>query len=176
MPQLPAKSASTPSDPENSAANTVLDEWEHVVIETFVHAAQLIGIPKSVGQIYGLLFCREVALPMDSIMETLGISKGSGSMGLKTLRQIGAVKVVFVVGDRRDHYIAELKLRKLVSGFISEQVRPHLDSGSERLDHLEKLVDDLPEGDRKLAESRLEILRSWHGKTAKVLPVIQKFL
>jgi len=154
----------------------VLEEWELTVIETFVHAAQLIGIPKSVGQIYGLLYCRDEPQPMDSIMTALGISKGSASMGLKTLRQINAVKVVFIVGDRRDHYSAELRLRKLVSGFISDQVQPHLDSGEERLAHLESLIQDLPEERRAVAEQRLKSLRSWHAKTTTILPIVRKLL
>ncbi|WP_189515112.1 GbsR/MarR family transcriptional regulator [Cerasicoccus arenae] len=154
----------------------VLDEWELTIIETFVHAAQLIGIPKSVGQIYGLLFCREEPLSMDSIMTALGISKGSASMGLKTLRQIGAVKTVFIIGDRRDHYSAELRLRKLVSGFISDQVQPHLNGGKERLEHLETLLKDLPEERRSVAEQRLGYLQSWLGKTTTLLPIIRKLL
>lgn len=153
-----------------------MSEWEWALIDMFVRAAQLIGIPKSLGQIYGLLFCREEALPMDGIMVALGISKGSASMGLKTLRQIGAVKTVYVVGDRRDHYTAELKLRKLVSGFISEQVQPHLSSGRERFDQVETLLDDLPPSERKVAERRLEILRTWHGKTGALLPIVRKLL
>lgn len=168
----------TPPQPDAGADSSPLelDEWERTIIETFVHAAQLIGIPKSVGQIYGLLFCQEKPLPMDSIMNGLGISKGSASMGLKTLRQIGAVKAVFIIGDRRDHYAAELRLRKLVSGFISDQVQPHLDSGEERLAHLETLIADLPEERRQIAEQRLNSLRTWHGKTTTILPILRKLL
>lgn len=171
---MPKESSHSPSPA--ASPETLLAEWELTIIETFVHAAQLIGIPKSVGQIYGLLYCQDKPMPMDTIMTALSISKGSASMGLKTLRQIGAVKVVFIIGDRRDHYTAELRLRKLVSGFISDQVQPHLDSGQERLDYLESLLKDLPDDQRQLAESRLTALRSWHNKTTMVLPIVRKLL
>ncbi|WP_269542292.1 GbsR/MarR family transcriptional regulator [Cerasicoccus fimbriatus] len=153
-----------------------MDEWELSVIETFVHAAQLIGVPKSVGQIYGVLYCREEPLTMDSIMALLGISKGSASMGLKTLRQIGAVKTVFMIGDRRDYYTPELRLRKLVSGFISDQVQPHLDSGVERLNHMDSLLREIPEDRRSFAENRIQSLRSWHNKMTTILPIVRKLL
>ncbi len=146
------------------------------MIDVFVRAASLIGVPKSIGQIYGLLFCSEEPLPMDEIMDKLLISKGSASQGLKTLRGIGAVKPVYLIGDRRDHYTCEDKLRRLVGGFISDQVNPHLTSGSDRLDVIEAAIKrDNPEN-AKHALGRLKLLRSWHSKTKLFLPAVQKFL
>ncbi|WP_309381858.1 GbsR/MarR family transcriptional regulator [Cerasicoccus frondis] len=174
--KAPISTNATPEENNALPADAVVAEWELSVIETFVHASQLIGVPKSVGQIFGLLYCRENPLPMDSIIESLGISKGSASMGLKTLRQIGAVKTVFVIGDRRDHYSPELRLRKLVSGFISDQVQPHLDSGSERLKHMESLLEEIPEEQRKFAEQRIQSLGSWHSKMTTILPIVRKLL
>ena len=42
-----------------------LDEWESAVIDLFLNAANSFGLPKSYGQIYGLLFCRDEPLAMD---------------------------------------------------------------------------------------------------------------
>lgn len=162
------------SDGDESIPALQLQEWEHSVIDLFVNASQLIGLPKSVAQIYGLLFCRENPMPMDDIVEELRISKGSASQGLKTLRQIGAVKVVFVLGDRRDHFIAETKLRQLVSGFLADQVEPHLKSGRQRLEHLETLMKK--EGAGKHAVDRLKLLKAWHDKASKVIPFIRRIL
>lgn len=158
------------------AHGATLAEWEWATIELFVHAAQLIGIPKSMGQIYGLLFCSPKPLPMDAITEGLGISKGSASQGLRTLRQIGAVQIVYLQGDRRDHFAAELKLRRLFSGFLANQLTPHMQNGTRRLDHIQSLAEGLTTEDATLATERLNILKSWHGKTAKLLPLIQKIL
>ena len=60
-------------------------EWESAVIDLFLNAAQSVGLPKSLGQIYGLLFCRDESLSMGEIMELLQISKGSASQGLRAL-------------------------------------------------------------------------------------------
>ena len=40
----------------------ILDEWEIAVIDLFLNAANSFGLPKSYGQIYGLLFCRDQSL------------------------------------------------------------------------------------------------------------------
>ena len=72
-----------------------LGDWEGAVVDLFLNAANSFGLPKSYGQIYGLLFCRDQSLAMDEVMELLQISKGSASQGLRALRQLGAVSSVF---------------------------------------------------------------------------------
>ena len=90
------------------------------MIDVFVRAASLIGLPRSIGEIYGLLFCTPQALSFDELVERLRISKGSVSQGLKVLRQLGAVKMHYVPGSRRDHYQPELSMKRLVRGFIKD--------------------------------------------------------
>ena len=54
---------------------------------------QIFGVPKSVGQIYGLLYASPLPLGFSDIVERLEISKGSASQGLQLLRSLGAVKL-----------------------------------------------------------------------------------
>lgn len=60
----------------------------------FAEAVQVFGVPKSVGQIYGLLFASPEPLSFSDIAGCLAISKGSASQGLQLLRSLGAIKVV----------------------------------------------------------------------------------
>src|SRR4029450_3850395 len=90
-----------------SAEGSELSSIEVEAIDLFVSAVRLLGLPRSLGELYGLLFISPGPLSIDDLVERLRISKGSASQGLKALRQIGAVKVTYVPGDRRDHYIAE---------------------------------------------------------------------
>ena len=59
-------------------------------IDFFVRLMGLLGLPRSVGEIYGLLYFSPHPLPMDQIVSRLGISIGSASQGLKTLRSLKA--------------------------------------------------------------------------------------
>ena len=54
----------------------------------------MLGLPKSIGEIYGLLYVTQEALSLDDLVSRLGISKGSTSQGLKMLRKLGAVREV----------------------------------------------------------------------------------
>jgi DNA-binding transcriptional regulator GbsR (MarR family) len=151
-----------------------LDEWETAVIDLFLNAANSFGLPKSYGQIYGLLFCRDQSLSMDDVMRLLEISKGSASQGLRALRQLGAVSSIFEPGDRRERFVAEIRLRKLVSGFLREQADPHLDKGVGRLIQIETLLGNLDDSDSlQRGVRRHEILSGWHRQMSRLLPWVK---
>ena len=163
--------------PVTQSDTPILSAWETSMIDVFVRAAGLIGLPRSIGEIYGLLFCTPKALSFDELVERLQISKGSVSQGLKVLRQLGAVKLHYVPGSRRDHYQPELSMKRLVRGFIKDQFEPHLLSGSQRLDNIDALIED--EGDedsRAHARNRLGTLRSWQQRTRKLMPIVMAVL
>jgi len=154
------------------AGSRTLTEFEVQSIDLFVRIAHLIGIPKSVGEIYGLLFTSPEPLSFDDIVESLNMSRGSASQGLRLLRMIGAAKTTYVAGERRDYFVAEIELRKLVTGFLNEQVRPHLVAGEERVALLNGLAAGTPESSREILVNRVRKLESWRSTTAAALPLV----
>lgn len=161
---------------ETRAKDRALTEIEVEAIEMFINFLKLIGMPKSIGEIYGLLFVAPKPLAMDEIMARLGLSMGAASQGLKLLRGLGAVKAVYAPGDRRDHYVADLELSKFATVFIQDELEPRLARARERLARMESLLPELPEGDREAAEKRIDRLRHWLEKGSAILPWVKKFL
>ncbi len=150
-----------------------LAPFPHECINLFVHAAQMLSIPRSVGEIYGLLYSSEEPLAMDDVIERLSMSKGSASQGLRTLRDIGAVRTTYVKGDRRDFFVAETELRKLAFGFLRESIEPHLNRGVDYLERMNETLPGIPPGDqRRFAEARIKKLRRWHRFASQVLPLL----
>ena len=145
-------------------------------IELFIGFFKLIGLQKSVGEIYGLLFVSSRALAMDDIVRRLGISLGAASQGLKVLRLVGAVKSVYMPGDRRDHYVADLELSKFASAFIKEELKPRLDRALERIGTMQNLANEMEPEDRSAAGERLERLKHWLERGESMLPWLLKFL
>jgi DNA-binding transcriptional regulator GbsR (MarR family) len=151
-----------------------LDDWETAVIDLFLNAANTFGLPKSYGQIYGLLFCRDQSSSMDEIINLLRISKGSASQGLRALRQLGAISSVFEPGDRKERFVAEIRLRKLVSGFLREQGEPHLEKGLARLQNLcDLLIEEEDFESAKRGHRREKILTGWHRQMSRLLPLVK---
>ncbi len=160
------------NEPAASSSNPSLPPWQIGMIDIFVRAANLIGLPRSIGEIYGLLYASARPLNFDEIADGLEISRGSVSQGLRLLRQLGAVKTYYIAGSRKDHYIPELSIEKLVRGFINDQVSPHLESGTSRLHRIEELLEtEADTAHRQHALQRLHTLQSWHRRAAKLLPL-----
>ena len=133
-------------------------------------------MPRSVGEIYGLLYFSPSPLPMDQIVSRLGISLGSASQGLKTLRSLKAVRTSYVPGDRRDHYLAETEFRRLFSNFIKEEILPHMDSAQDRITRMEDSLSDFNEGDDEFYKIRIEKLKRLSRAGSRLLPALAGLL
>ena len=147
------------------------------VIGHFAQLGRAIGAPKSFGAIYGCLFVSTRPLPFEDVVRAVRLSTGSVSQGLKVLRSLGAAHTVVIAGDRRDHYVAETRLRQLVVGFLRGTVERELNQGEERLQRLVELAAGLPSrnGSRALAD-RLDLLQRWHTQARSVIPAVLQFL
>ncbi len=164
--------------PETDQNPTSLSEFEAQVVSFFCDGVRILGLPKSIGEIYGLLFVSPEPQSLDDLVEKLGISKGSASQGLKLLRDLGAVIEAEGEVARRSYYQPDVELKRLVGGFIKEQVRPHLMSGDEKLDHLKALVEEMKGNDERVDfyEDRMLKLERWSKRARIVLPLLQKIL
>jgi DNA-binding transcriptional regulator GbsR (MarR family) len=153
-----------------------LSELEIEAIDMFINFLRIIGLQKSIGEIYGLLFVSAEPLSMDDITNRLDISLGAASQGLKLLRGLGAVQAVYSPGDRRDHFTADLELSKFATVFIKEELRPRVERALERIQHMESLLAEMPPEERQATSQRLIRLRHWLEKGEKMLPWALKFL
>ncbi|MBI9020400.1 MAG: ArsR family transcriptional regulator [Verrucomicrobia bacterium] len=156
--------------------SAALSELEKEVIDIFVRIAGVLSLPRSVGELYGLLYISPKPLCIDDCMRKLKISKGSTSQGLKILRSFGAVNTVYVPGDRKDFFEAEAQLRKIVAGFVNEQVRPHLDNGKARMAHIDQLIAAEEGEHREFYASRMERLKGWQKRAGSLLPFALNFI
>jgi DNA-binding transcriptional regulator GbsR (MarR family) len=62
------------------------------------------GINRTVAQIHALLFLSPRPLPAEELAATLAIARSNVSNSLHELQNWGIVRVVHVLGDRRDHF------------------------------------------------------------------------
>jgi DNA-binding transcriptional regulator GbsR (MarR family) len=162
--------------PKTGAQNPALTAFERDVIEHFVEISRALGQPRSLAEIYGLLFISPSPLAMDDLIARLKISKGSASQGLRFLRDIGAVRAVELNGDRRVHYEAVAELRRLAGKFLGDQLAPRLAGNEQRLTRLAGRIAELPASHREHARARLTMLQSWHRNTRRILPLVIKLL
>lgn len=150
-------------------------EFEAQVVDFFVDAAELLGVPKSVAAIYGVVFASPNPLSFAEVQQRLDLSKGSVSQGLRLLREIGALKEVSSSTDRAALFEPDMEIRKIISHFVEHRVRKQLDVGRDRLVALSARV---PTGtaEGKILHERLKHLQGTHEKARALLPIAKTFL
>jgi DNA-binding transcriptional regulator GbsR (MarR family) len=62
------------------------------------------GVNRTVAQVHALLYISPKPLNADDIVDTLGVARSNVSNSLKELQGWGIVKLVHVLGDKRDHF------------------------------------------------------------------------
>src|SRR6266511_4084952 len=62
------------------------------------------GVNRTVAQIHALLYVSPKPLNADDIVDALGVARSNVSTSLKELQGWGIVKLVHVLGDKRDHF------------------------------------------------------------------------
>lgn len=149
-----------------------LTSFQRETIDLFVGAFAVLSLPRSLGEIYGLLYSTEEPLAFDDLVTRLDLSKGSVSEGLRLLRSLGAVNLVPVESSRKDHFTAEISLRRLAGGYLRDRIEPYLRGGQSRIDSLRRVRDASVSPD-DFQQGRINQLLSWHRFFSKVLPVFK---
>lgn len=183
-----AQTILVPVQRPTTPVNNRVSAFERECISCFSDVVQVFGMPRSVGQIYGLLYASPVPLSFSDLVERLEISKGSASQGLQLLRALGAIHLADQLEGRkfnyycprlstprREYFEPELSLRKLVSGVLHERIEPLATFGSERLCKLKKMAEHQSEGKIFYLE-RVKQLETWRRQLKMVLPVLNVVL
>lgn len=153
--------------------------FEVEVVGFFVDAAELLGVPKSVAAIYGIVFSSPNPLSFSEIEERLVISKGSVSQGLRVLREVGAIKEATGVEPKvrnSQRYEPDMELRKLIRHFLETRLQAQLDAGSGRLQRIEAAMTPLESTGNVILSDRTKYLAGWHKKARALLPLIRSAL
>ena len=143
---------------------------------------QVLGLSRSAGQIFGLLYLSDKPLSLDDMVNLLSISKGSASMGTRHLASWGVIRQVWVPGDRRDHYEASEDLGQLLRASYAEFVKPRLTGSERRLAGLfEELEQDVERGtvtkqEFKFCTERLRVLLRFQERVQSIGPLAEKLL
>jgi len=143
-----------------------LSAQEKELIKFFVKMAAILGVQRSVAEIYALLYSSPKPLEFDNIQGRLSISKGSVSQGLKFLKGNGMVESIKVKGSRRERWQPSPSLAASLVGLLRNQVLPSLEDSKPLL---KKLVDEATEN--KFSDEvidRLTRLQRWNSRALEL--------
>src|SRR5256714_14087566 len=85
------------------------------------------GINRTVAQMHALLFISPKPLPAEEIADTLTVARSNVSNSLKELQGWGIVKLVHVLGDKRDHFESMKDVWEMFRVVLDERKRREID-------------------------------------------------
>jgi len=130
------------------------------------------GINRTVAQVHALLFLSPKPLPADEISETLSVARSNVSTSLRELQGWGIVRLVHVLGDRRDHFETTKDVWEIFRTVSEERKRREIDPTLRVLSECVQELKNAPAGDahtRERLESMLEFLTTMSGLFEEIL-------
>ena len=145
-------------------------ELERELITFWVQVRSLLGYPRSVGEIFGLIFISPAPLSADDIVEKLNMSRSGAGQGLKALQDIGAIKPAHQLASRKEHYQMQTDLGVLIKLLLNARILPKLEELAQQRATLDATV--RAQGPAHLIQ-RFDKLDRWRGKTAPLLALLK---
>ena len=126
------------------------------------------GINRTVAQIHALLYIWPEPLNAEQITKTLSVARSNVSTSIKELQSWGLVKIIHVMGDRRDHFETLEDVWEMFRIVLDERKRREVDPTLVLLrDCLEEQKKFGKRGKRdEYTEGRLEALQEFFESAA----------
>jgi len=149
-----------------------LSPSEIIVSDVVGRLIEFWGFKRNLGRIWGVLYLSPEALSAEDLRHVLKLSSGAVSMSVNELLRWGIVRRVWVQGERRDFYVAEVQLWKMISRVFSEREKTEIDAAIEAFEEALQTLDRQkaqlkrgPEHTRTL--ERIERLVGWAMERAQ---------
>ncbi len=125
-------------------------EWEEgkdKFIQTWGALGTNWGINRTMAQIHALLMIAPQSLSADDIMSELDISRGNANMNIRQLMDWGLVFKELKSGDRKEYFVAEKEMWKVVKQIIINRRKKELEPMLRLLDELSAVEGDSTEAE-----------------------------
>lgn len=126
------------------------------------------GLNRTVAQIHALLYLSPKPLAADEITSLLGVARSNVSNSIRELQGWGVVRVVHVMGDRRDHFDAIHDVWEMFSIIVDERKKREIDPT------LAVLRECVAETDDKETRKRIKDLLSFFEEMSSLYDEFRK--
>ena len=146
-----------------------LDEAKLKYIHTWGSLATSWGINKTMAQVHALLLVSTKPMSAEDIMETLQISRGNVNMNVRALIDWGIVQKEFVVGERKEFFVADKDIWELFKQITKERKKREIEPVLKVLDELQQVDETSTE-----AEDFKKVLNDLSKVTTTVNNILDK--
>jgi HTH-type transcriptional regulator, glycine betaine synthesis regulator len=128
-----AGSLPDPSDRAYIEGGSVVGKEKHTLWPSEAAVSDVVGrliefwgFKRNMGRIWAVLYLSPDPLSAEDLRQALKLSSGAVSMTLSELARWGVVRKVWVQGERKDFYAAEVQLWRMISRVFSEREKTEI--------------------------------------------------
>ncbi len=141
------------------------------------------GFKRNMGRIWAVLYLSPDPLSAEDLRRLLSLSSGAVSMTLGELARWGVVRRVWVQGERKDFFAAEVQLWRMISRVFNEREKMEIDTAIEAfeealasLDRMKTQAASAPAKERQEILARVELQKERIGKLLELSKLGKKLL
>ena len=153
----------TDVDPVDAKEKRALWPSEAAVSDVVGRLIEFWGFKRNMGRIWSVLYLSPDALSAEELRAALKLSSGAVSMTLNELLRWGVVRKVWVQGERKDFFTAEVQLWRMISRVFNERERAEvmmaIEAFEEALTDVGKLRQSADPKTRERAELQYERIK-----------------
>ncbi len=142
-------------------------------VESIGKLSESLGLSRIAGQLYALLYISGSPLSLDDIVETLKVSKGNVSVNIRELEKWGAVRKIWVKGSRKDFYLPELDIWKIISERLKVGLQRRLSEAKEGITRTVKLLEEAGKSSDLDEKETLKIYKERIDKVKELQKVVE---
>lgn len=146
-----------------------LNEAKNKYIQTWGSLATSWGINKTMAQVHALLLVSLKPLSAEDIMEALQISRGNVNMNVRALIDWGIVTKEFVVGERKEFFVADKDIWELFKQVTKERKKREIEPVLKVLEDLQQV-----DGNTEEAIAFKKVLGDLSAVTTQVNNLLEK--
>lgn len=132
--------------------NQELQSLRQRFIETAGHFTQSLGAGRVLGQIFAHIYFSRDPQSLDDLTRKLEISKGSASMAVRQLEQWGALRRVWIKGDRKDYYVATDEFGRIIRKALLDMIGRKMETSDGLLEDSQALLQERMRNGKKADE------------------------
>ncbi|MEZ4233214.1 MAG: hypothetical protein R3B89_28800 [Polyangiaceae bacterium] len=141
---------------EEKSDSTPLWRSEILVSDLVGRLIEFWGFKRNMGRVWAILYLSPGPLSAQDLRDALQLSAGAVSMTLNDLGRWGVVRRVWVPGERRDYFTAEVQIWKMISRVFAEreggEIRHAIEALEQALVALEPHLASADKQERERAE------------------------
>ena len=133
------------------------------------------GVNRTVAQVHALLFLSHAPLHAERIADVLQVARSNVSTSLKELQGLNLVRVVHLLGDRRDHFETSQDVWELMRTVVRERKAREFDPTIGVLAEFmadPAISEESPEVRRRIADTLglMQAMSSWGEQMLRLEP------